>query len=310
MGKSDVCFKVPGGLGNQLFAYFSAVYVAEKVGSIIELDFSSVDRSHHASSIPLFSMDFPHSLLNVKSSSLESKNIHPLIFRLKRFISRFIQPQGSIVFLPGADTKKHVDEFLNNGFLDYKGTLTVEGYFGDFSFFDAVDSATRAVTLKNPSSHFLSLKDEFISLPCAVVHHRLGDFLGLSDTVGLLDKDYYETAFELSRELGITRFRIFTNDLLISQKMFLEWGFNLKELQWIDSKVLSDPLENLLLMGNGKALITSNSTFSFWAGRLASEVCANIYYPSEFRRDRLTEIKSIPNSWIPIKSSWSLEGSN
>lgn len=310
MGKSDICFKVPGGLGNQLFVYFCAVYVAKKTDSVIELDFSAVDRSHHASSIPLLSMDFPHSLLKIKSGSLESKNIHPLVFQLKRFILRFIQSEGSIVFLPGTDTRKHVDDFLNNDYPDYKRALTVEGYFGDFSFFDAVDSTTRAVTLKNPSSHFSSLKAEFLSTPCAVVHHRLGDFLGLGDTVGLLNRDYYETAFELSRKLGINRFRIFTNDLLVSQKMFLEWGFDPNELQWIDSKILSDPLENLLLMGNGRALIASNSTFSFWAGRLASEVCANIYYPGEFRRDRLTEIKSIPNSWIPIKSGWGLEDPN
>ncbi len=309
MVKSKLRFRVPGGLGNQLFAYFCALYAAQKIDSAIELDFSSVDRSHYTSTIPLLSMDFPHSLLNIKDGSLESKVVHPKVFRIKNFFTKAIRNQRSNVFLPGFDTREYVDEFLERDALNNKGCLTVEGYFGDFSFYNAVDSASRVVSLKNPSRQFSTLKAEFSSLPCAAVHHRLGDFLGLSESVGLLSKDFYETAFDLSRKLGITRFKIFTNDLSGSQEIFFKWGFNLKELQWIDSNILSDPLENLLLMGSSNILVSSNSTFSFWAGKLASEICTNIYYPAEFRRDGFSEVKNIPSSWIPIKSSWITVGS-
>jgi len=309
MTKSGLSFKVPGGLGNQLFTYFCALYVAQKIDSASELDFSSVDRSHYTSSIALLSMDFPHSLLKVKAGSVEPKLVHPVMFHIEKFFSKIIPTQKSKIFLPGFDTKEHMDEFLGGDFLDRNRGLTVEGYFGDFGFYNSVDSAYRNVSLKKPSQQFSALKADFSTSPFAAVHHRLGDFLSLSDSVGLLSRDYYKSAFELSRNLGITRFKVFTNDLLSSQQIFSEWGFNAKEMQWIDSNTFSDPLENLLLMGTGNVLVASNSTFSFWAGKLASETCTNIFYPAEFRKDRLTEVKNIPGSWIPIKSSWSIDGS-
>lgn len=308
MGKSVISFKVPGGLGNQLFAYYCALYTTQRCDSEVELDFSSVDRSHYTSSIPLLSMDSLPSQLKIKNASLQFKTAQPKMLRINKLIRHYFQRRDTKVFLPGSDSKAHFDEFLEKDFPNIQGSITVEGYFGDFSFFDAVQPDNRSVAVENPSDHFLSLKEDFESSAYVAVHHRLGDFLGLANSVGLLDKQYYETAFRYSKERGINEFRVFTNDLMKSRAIFQEWNFSLDEMSWIDTNNLPNPLENILLMGSSRGLISSNSTFSFWASKLAEKSCTNIFYPADFRRDRLTEIRGVPSSWTPIKSSWVGEG--
>lgn len=307
MVKSEIVFKVPGGLGNQLFSYYCAVYVAQQNDFSIDMDFSSVDRSHHMTSIPLLSMHILPSRLHIMKSSLAARTEHSKLTQLRELAKR-IQAHRNYRnyrnFLPGLDSREHLDEFFEKEFKASKKALTIDGYFGDFGFYDALNPFSREVRVLNPSDYFLKLREEFQASPFAAVHHRLGDFLGLRDSVGVLDKQYYEAAFKLSREKGIRIFQVFTNDEHSSKSIFHNWGFDIGELQWIDSNVLQDPMENLLLMGSGKALIASNSTFSFWAGKLAGENCSNIFFPSEFRRDGLTQVKNIPSSWTPIESKW------
>lgn len=304
MNKSEIVFKIPGGLGNQLFSYYCAAYVAQRSDLSIGLDFSSVDRSHHTTSIPLLSMHILPSRLHIIKSSLAAKVDDAKLTPLKKLAKRVQTHRNYRNFLPGLDSREHLDEFFDKEFKASIKTLTIDGYFGDFGFYDALEPASRELQVRNPSDHFLKLREEFQASPYAAVHHRLGDFLRLGNSVGVLDKQYYEESFNISREKGIKRFQVFTNDVHSSKTIFHKWGFDVEELKWIDSNVLQDPMENLLLMGSGKALIASNSTFSFWAGKLAGETCSSIFFPSEFRRDGLTQVKSVPSSWTPIESKW------
>lgn len=310
MSKSEIFFKVPGGLGNQLFSYFCAAYVVQEFDCYVELDFSSVDRSHHTTTIPLLSMEIVPKRIKIKESTLATRSVHPRLSRFKESASRFLKLKNSQIFLPGLDSKENLNQYFESEFQSRWNSLTIDGYFGDFGFYDSLDPATREVRLTEPSENFLNLREEFIRSPYAAVHHRLGDFLSLSGSVGVLGKEYYETAFRSSKEMGISHFQVFTNDSLTSQAMFRKWGFNLDEMQWIDNNYLHDPLENLLLMGSSKVLIASNSTFSFWSGKLAGKNCARIFYPSKFRRDGLTKVENIPSAWTPVESKWDAEVSS
>jgi hypothetical protein len=72
---------------------------------------------------------------------------------------------------------------------------------------------------------------------------------------------------------------------------------------WISPPIGTDATESLVLMSFGKAIITANSSFSWWAavsGNRTKKVIAPIPW---FKN--LDEPKDlIPGNWLRIKSSW------
>lgn len=304
MSNPRITFKVPGGLGNQLFSYYCALYAAEVTDTCVSLDFSSVDRSHYSESVPLLSINMPENQIHVNRSSLARRKSLPLLDAGRSFCERKFSKDQSYVFGPHRDSRQDVVNFLTQDFPEINGKVKIEGYFGDFGFYDAIQSQLKILSLINRSSCFLKLQDELLDSNQVAVHHRLGDFLHLSESVGVLDESYYKKSFGAARSLGYEKFLVFSNEPKKSRSMFELWGFDMNHIQWVDSRYLTHPLENLLLMGHAKSLICSNSTFSFWAAKLAIDRCEAIYYPSVFRRDQLAQVLNIPGRWNAIDSSW------
>ena len=122
------------------------------------------------------------------------------------------------------------------------------------------------------------------------------------DSVGVLDDQYYFRALsQLSNQTSIESALIFTNDSEYAFRRIQNW--NLKNYSIISPKLLPDPAESLDLMSRCRYIITSNSTFSFWAAKLSSNK-SMIWTPDTWRRDGLGSITNLPKEWKSVPSSW------
>jgi hypothetical protein len=263
-----------------------------------------VDKSHFSSSIPLLAADLPRQLILLNTSANIDFEPNGFFNDRKRQIQRRLGFRRSHLFKLGHDSISDVTEYLDLGRKRDRSRTIIEGYFGDFGFYDSVEPQFQKLQLGKMSPFYLEMVAKMGEYNYCSVHHRLGDFLELANSVGLLGKQYYRESFEIAEKSGCERFLIFSNDPTNSKEIFQNWGFDLSSMMWVDSIFLSSPFENLLLMGQANVLITSNSTFSFWGGKLAHERCRTIVYPKVFRKDNFTEILNIPSGWVPIDSHW------
>jgi len=119
-------------------------------------------------------------------------------------------------------------------------------------------------SLRAPSSAFQNLEEEAILLNPVMVHVRLGDYVALSNIYGELRESYFAQAIDLLEAKGYPVW-IFTQDATGLPEPLLK---ALRPQKIIDSSLIQAPIENLIMMSLGRALICSNSTLSWWAAFL------------------------------------------
>ena len=297
-------FRISGGLGNQLFAYYCALFASTKVDIDIFLDLASVDRSHYKDGVSLLSF-------NLAADKLAFTNSFGPNTRRNRYINRLMKEakiltglEKTMLFPPGLDSKQQFERFLFSGSYFDPRTVAIEGCFSDFSFFDGVPREFQTLKLKNPSGEFDQLSEQMRNQRTLAIHHRLGDFTELGSSVGILSSEFYKEALELVCNSEIKKILVFSNDPENSKSLFRNWGIDDSRISWIGPEELPDPAETLLLMSMANSIICSNSTFSYWAAKLSSTDVTSIYYPHEFRRDNLANVLNIPGEWKPLDSRW------
>ncbi len=295
-------FDLPGGLGNQIFAYFAALYMNQVTGEQTKLQYITTSKSHVGSQYDIRSFKLA---LQPITLNLPATFLSPIYFPKKngfnRRISKVLSLSPVIEFNPGEDTKLHVDHFL----MGHKQTffpVRISGYFGDFSFYEALDSKDKLLQLAKPSSSYLKIRDNMKPSLSLGIHIRAGDYLNLHDSVGVLDDQYYLGALEQISNLTPAKSTlIFTNDAEYALKRIRNW--NLENCLVISPELLPDPAESLDLMSRCMYIVTSNSTFSFWAAKLSSNN-SMIWTPDNWRRDGLGSITNVPQRWHRVPSSW------
>ena len=297
---------VPGGLGNQLFSYFFALYLKSKVRATVTLNFSNVDKSHYKSSISILAFDLSQSGLKIDKISnsrlLELRQW--MMLKVYKRLVRKLRKKSHHVFEPGKDKPSNIDDFLDAWTSSKKYKVKLDGYFGDFFYFDNLNEKNRKIEILNPSGVFLNYCAQFRLNNVLAIHHRLGDFLELQNSIGLLGRRYYAEALERSQYLQFSKVVIFSNQTEISKEIFLSWKILHREVEWLGPEDLSNPAETLILMSKANAIVCSNSTFSFWAAKFADLSRSQIFYPDKWRMDGLEGVGSISNEWSPIKSDW------
>jgi hypothetical protein len=302
--RSQYKFRVPGGLGNQLFSYFCALYVANSINSKCALDLRSVDTSHFRNGVALLSLDIPRDYISIDNARRSSFISSPLYERFKVKFTSLTNSGRVKTFEPGYDSKAQVDEYFYSIGNDFSKSRTINGYFADFAFYDSLPDVTRLLRLRKPKKHFELLSNSFDNHRSLAVHHRLGDFLELGQSVGILSKKYYSDALDEVIPDDFEKIVIFSNDTEKSKFLFDTWGIKSPKFSWLGPKDLVDPAETMLLMSKANSIICSNSTFSFWAARLSSQGASKIQYPAQFRKDNFVAVQNLPKHWTPIDSNW------
>ena len=161
------------------------------------------------------------------------------------------------------------------------------------------------ISVKNPSDWYLRLNSEAKTERPISIHLRRGDYANYSDDLGLLSETYFKNAIEtyLKKHERLGRpIWIFSDSADAAQglKAFL----GLENICVIDPPMDSSSAESLLLMSRSSVIITSNSSYSWWAGWIGRAnnlvIVPNPYYKT-FSGEFLDHI---PPNWQSFPSDF------
>lgn len=236
---------ISGGFGNQLFVYAAALEQSRRLGCPLYLDCSGYDEKHHNRRVfELGELDLPGTVFSEGSIIGHS----PAPSRLQRLLRRR-RPDDERVFIerPGGYDARIDGVRIGQ---------TLYGYFQAHRYFAASERFLFGL-LGSPAE-----STETIS-----VHIRRGDYLMAEHAGhGLASRAYFDRAIPLMHEkYGELPLRIFTDsperiaDELDGLGHAYEIAPNSPDLTSWDT---------VKLMAQGRGIIMSNSSFSWWAAWL------------------------------------------
>ncbi len=190
-------------------------------------------------------------------------------------------------------------DFLPNS----KSFRFIDGYFQTWKYFEAVTSyfPEWKFKLKEETLVLKSYLEKMSTENPIIVHVRRGDYLGLSESFGVLDEEYFKSGIDqLTSSKDDNKVWVFSDDPHFVQQNFK--SFKIDCLPEIDANLSQE--EVLFLMSQGRRIVTSNSTFSWWAATFAGKN-ASVIAPSPWFRSIPEPVELIPDSWQLKPSVWS-----
>lgn len=293
---AEVRFELVGGLGNQLFIYFASRYFTSKTGIRTSLDLSTIGTggTNHGRSI----LDF-----DLKGNFIESNGKNPFSIRRRisaRIIPRFPRLRGIALKI----SRNYVSDVLgyDQKLLSIKAGTIVHGYFQSWKYFEnfqkTEDAHLRLVRYSKWYRDTLELMN--LTNP-TVIHIRIGDYLPLRESFGILGGSYYLRALDYLKTHETFPIWVFSDDLEMAKKILLESGIS--STVYISPPEGTPASESMMMMSNAKRIIIGNSTFSWWAAMFG---CGDkkVVFPKPWFRNSEEPQGLIPPSWTGIKSSW------
>lgn len=295
-GLKPVSARIVGGLGNQLFGYFAGRYLAEKLNTQLILDDSQLVHNQHSNST-IF--DF---VLKDCAVSADLKKL-----RISQTIDR-IPPRSAFLdhlyskYL-GIHYSREIgfDPKLN----DVSYGVTLIGYYQSYRYFFGTSyfKEGKKLSLVSPGKWFIDMENEINSTKPIVIHVRRGDYSKANNReFGLLNREYFMNGLEILQsrdEIGRSEIWVFSDS---PDQVKSEFGQAGKDFRFISPDETSSAAENLLLMSKGKAIVTSNSTFSYWSALLSAH--KNVIAPTKWFQSREDPLDLIPPTWTQLESTW------
>lgn len=254
MGEGHVVVRLNGGLGNQLFQYHLAAFL-QLQGWRVRVDASEVRITHdHVGlkpieldpGLPLRGLDLP---LGIPDTAARVATVvwRNALLRTRRRL-----------------TDEWVRGVLDGGDWSIPRRALFTGNFQYHEIVDVVRSKNerlRAPRLLRPSPWFIRERAQVDSHDPWAIHVRRGDFDAHN---GLLGVEYYADAFE---RLELDRGRpglLFTDDSAAATALLAPLALHITPVQ---PEPGTPAAESMLLMASCSSVISSNSTFSWWAAR-------------------------------------------
>jgi hypothetical protein len=283
--------QITGGLGNQLFTYARMAAYAHQNGLDLQIDGSIAERVlRRTPDLFDFKLQGEPQLL-LSSYSPSATQFERMLWRtqLIRTLSKRHQENS----LGASDiAKNNLDGWKVRGFFqDYRVAKDFISTFGK-----------DALSLKKESVNLERMSDDIFLKNVVGIHIRRGDYLNYKDTFGLLSHDYYLGAFKtLNESMSFSEAIIFTD----SPEMVGELKIQLS----IHSRIVSpkdlSTSETMTLMSRCSGLITSNSTFSFWAAIIGNDLKVVIPSPWFKSSDVWLQSADFMNpDWIKQEAVW------
>lgn len=294
-----------GGLGNQLFQYFGALDLANELNARLQLDTSLLPNTSilREGKVSIFSNGL--SALKVKASFTRSKWYQLLPEALvRRFLTMYYQVDrmlGSLKFFQG----RRAHRFSNNLELELKPNLpkdkniVVNHAFLNPSVFDYPKNRTLPEQLKphDPSTWYLESLESIRKNSPAAIHVRLGDHEYIDPS---FDINYFRKGIDHTKKANLnSEFWVFSDDPAKAKRLMGELTDN---LFFVVPPPVSAPLESLLLMANCKTILTSRSSYSWWAGTIGSHLGAEVVIKEAWTSDGRTPefFRRLPREWTVI----------
>jgi hypothetical protein len=292
--KSRLSVQIAGGIGNQLFMLYGGLYISEYLEKSIKynlLDSRKISKLHPGFNIQSLGLvrnvevhnDFVSCFQKVlwKAKKIECINFTKSRLLKKTFVAEeigYVNP----VFIP-VET-----QFLS-------------GYFQSWRYFELLTEkpVLNQSCLPSPSDWFQNMKNDIETQEPSVIHVRRGDYrLAENRKIGLLSARYYRQAITLldpSKPVWV-----FSDSPELVESELQDVG---RKLVFVNPPKESDPVESLLLMSMARAIVISNSTYSWWAAYL-SRANTRILAPSKWYENQQDPADLFPHNWERIESRW------
>jgi hypothetical protein len=268
MKKNSVRFA--GGIGNQLFQFSFACWLFEN--SLVPiLDLNRIDTSHNKSYF-----DF-RDFINF--------DIH---FKIKQ----------SKWFMLNSFWYSHLQDFMFARFPFY-GKSVFQDYYQTFAYFDQLKNPFVGKEISELSNEGRKIESSISEGTAILAHVRMGDLLK-SENSNILNDHYYLRALESISNWKVSKLWIFTDSPELLRK-----AWKGKEILGYGEVVgLRSPLETFYLLSKAQILITSNSTFSFWAGKLGNNKKKLVFFPDKMNSSIESSSFFLPIHWKSKPASW------
>lgn len=291
--------KLRGGLGNQMFIYAFARYLAHKHNTELKLDISYYEDYHRAYELDKLNIieqfATPEEINDVKTFVYKN-NI--LIRAVRKAISGKEpkkKPSKTYILDSGIEFKPKYLKIGKNAYL--------EGLFQSEKFFLPVkDLIKKDFTLKEPvTGQNRDLLDEISKGNSVSLHVRRGDYITnawANQELGLCPLEYYAKAINyIASRVKSPHFYIFSDDM--------EWTRdNLKhnhKFTCIEHNDSNSGELDMLLMSKCKHHIIANSSFSWWAAWLGESKGSVTIAPKVwFAGKSMNDTHVVPKRWIRL----------
>lgn len=271
--------KITGGLGNQLFKFFSAYRFAHENNRKLIIDTTWYRYSRISGGL-VNSRDY---LLNnfseIKSiDSMESRN-----WRLHKRYGQLMRKLPTTV----RESAGYFMDDVNQKFKSKKRIVTFDGSFENVNFLPNNQTILRIWNSLNLNNdQYTKYLNQILYIRPLIIHVRLTDYLNLSHLYDVLKRDYYLQAIEKSQSgFGQKPIWLFSDDPNKAVS-WLNLGNKISKVFPTDTKL--NPIQILDLMSHASQIIIAHSTFSWWAAYLGSlrGQIDSVCMPSRFFKDK------------------------
>ena len=262
--------KLRGGLGNQLFQWATGYSLAKRLG--VRLHLHGQDITKIRSSV-LGEREFELNYFGLRLSQLDEA----------LGLLRDIQNRGLGQFGQAVKSSLHREQDFqfNPELLATNTPHTLVGYFQSWKYFASDFAAIRQslVPTKERQTHLNSLLQSMPSADWVGIHIRRGDYLKVG-TMSVLDSAYFLRAMSVLE----TRFQnlpkvVFSDDIESAREVFP--GGDL----YLGPREVPSSGDSLMLLSMSRALVCSNSSFSWWAAFLSPDRHEKVIFPNTWFPD-------------------------
>ena len=227
--------ELQGGLGNQLFGWACAFSMSKRLS--LQLLLNTTHLTQHG--FQLKEIDHAAKVINTPNQNLG---------RLTRFTNNRIFQESSFMY----------DRRISS----IQSSILLRGYFQSWKYFHEDSSEIKNAIFNK--GLFTSKAKEVQSLMensnLNVVHIRRGDYNQLQNYHGLTSQNYYNRAKMLIHKYDQNcKYIVFSDDIDAAKETWPGAEY------YISQNDIPSPIENLILMSQGRNFIGSNSSFSWWA---------------------------------------------
>lgn len=296
-GGAAITVRLAGGLGNQLFEYAAARGVAARLDCAVLVDTARLARVGPGDTARDFALGWlvdPQHVLDTGAGHAPGRLRSALERRVPGLARGRVFQQHGFAYDPLVEQVQ-------------RGT-TLAGYFQSARYFEHIEHELRREILDRipVSTWRVDTEARLHELgPWIALHVRRGDYLQARNSAyhGLLGRGYYERALAALDARGVTGTRVvFSDDPAAARAML---GDLAADALVVEPAPDADPAESIAMMSGAAAVVTANSSFSWWAGWLADPAAAVVVCPTPWLHEaRLDERDLRPGSWVTVDAGF------
>lgn len=264
---------IKGGLGNQMFKLAAAYKVSKILNKKLLIDLNWYKHQEYNPKLNFreYELDFFTNIASFSKFKFEELTALEKYTHLKY---KYLKKSESIL---------NDYNYTKNLSFNFNKIRFINGNFEDLQFLPDKKIIKHLFQFSNRKNYaYEKILKETIDDNSVAIHIRLGDYINYPSIYNILDVSYYTNSLDIARsKIGKIKVSLFSDDPNSAIK-FLEGKIQIDFIHRYDG-ALKAP-EALELMSNHRAIIASNSTFSWWAGYLGylNKTCQLITIPSNY----------------------------